>query len=109
MSTLFIKDQAALIESFGKELNGYTPGEKFDASKWKFPVTLKLDTKKKLIYLLEEEVSAPEEKKETKAEAKATVSTSTSSSKKNTKIFAIVAFAIVAVVIIGVIIYNCVA
>lgn len=105
MSKLFIKDQAALITSFGNELNGYTPGEKFDASKWKFPVLLKLDAKKKVFFLEQEQAEDPSAKKETKVEAQVSTSTSSSSSKKK-KIIAIVATAVVAVVIIGVIIYN---
>ena len=104
MQQLFVKDQSALLTAFGKELLGYTPGKKYDASKWKFPVLLELDTTAKTFVLVQEEATKPSTKKETTPTATATETSNSKS--KFSKLFPIVAAGVVAVAIIAVIIYN---
>ena len=104
MSKLFIKDVSALVSAFGNELKGYTPGETIDVNTWKFPVLLKLDTKKKLIYLEQQEAVDPEAPAETvKVE-----STATTKGEKYAKITVITIAVIILVATVAAIIHNAV-
>jgi hypothetical protein len=104
MTKLFIKDVSALMSAYGNELKGYTPGEEIDVNTWKFPVFLKLDTKKKLIYLEQEEAVDPEAPAET-VKVGSTVATK---GEKYAKIVVISIAVIILVAIVTAIIHNAV-